>query len=129
MAFTGQSKNVQILAGIFSLNILYLEGKSPLLMRNIMVNLGPILPETSKSSAFWDMGGNYNLKWLPLFSPDEACESDGTSLTPLMTSPLCCNTSFLRCHPYTILHCSYDVTPSSHYIHYNNSVYNIHISL
>ena len=51
-------------------------------MSNIQVNFGDILPETSKSSAFWDMGQgvNSNLKWLPLFSPDEACDSDGTSL-------------------------------------------------
>ena len=71
---------MHILVGIFSFNILFLEGKSPLLMRNIQVNLGPVLPETSKSSAFWDMGVNSNLKWLPLFSPDEAHKLDGTSL-------------------------------------------------
>ena len=29
MAFTGQSENVHILAGMFSLDILYLEGKCP----------------------------------------------------------------------------------------------------
>ena len=28
--------------------------------------------------AFWDMGVNSNLKWLPLFSPDEAGESGPT---------------------------------------------------
>ena len=49
-------------------------------MRNIKVNFGDILPENSKSSAFWDMGVNSCLKWLPLFSPDEAGESDSTSL-------------------------------------------------
>ena len=32
--------------------LLYLEGQSPLLMSNIQVNFGDILPETSKSSAF-----------------------------------------------------------------------------
>ena len=69
--------NLHILAGIFSLDILYLEGKSLLLMSNIF---GDILPETSKSSAFWDMGVNSNLKWSPLSSPDEAGESNGTSL-------------------------------------------------
>ena len=47
-------------------------------MRNIQVNFGDILPETSKSSAFWDIGLNSNLKWLPLFSPNEAGKSDGT---------------------------------------------------
>ena len=79
MAFTGQSKTLHILTGIFSLDILYLEGKSPLLMRNNQVNLAAILSETSKSSAFWDMCVNSNLKWLPLCSPNEAGELDGTS--------------------------------------------------
>ena len=63
MAFTGQLiQNLHILAGIFSLDILYLEGKSPLLMSNIQVNFGDILPETSKGSAFWDMGVDSHLK-------------------------------------------------------------------
>ena len=62
MPFTGQSKNLHILAGIFSLDILYLEGRSPLPMRNILVYFGDILPETSKSSASWDKGVNSNLK-------------------------------------------------------------------
>ena len=44
-------------------------------MNNIQVNFGNILPETSKSSAFWDMGVDSHLKWLLLFSPDEAGES------------------------------------------------------
>ena len=52
-----------------------LEGKNPLLMSNIQVNFGDILPETSKSSVFWDMGVDSHLKWLPLFSPNEAGES------------------------------------------------------
>ena len=55
-------QNLHILTVILSLDILYLEGKSPLLMRNIKVNFGDILPETSKSSAFWDMGVNSHLK-------------------------------------------------------------------
>ena len=46
----------------------------------MLPGFGDILPETSKSSAFWDMGVDSHLKWLLLFSPDEACESDGTSL-------------------------------------------------
>ena len=46
-------------------------------MRNIQVNLRDILAETSKSSVFWDMSVNSNLKW---FSPDEAGEWDGTGL-------------------------------------------------
>ena len=72
MAFNGQSKSLHILAGIFSLDILYFKEKSPLLMRNNQVKFGDMLPETSKSSAFWDMGVNYHLKWLLLFSPYEA---------------------------------------------------------
>ena len=43
-------------------------------MRNNQVNFGDILPETSKSSAFWDMGVNSHLKWLLLFSPYEVGE-------------------------------------------------------
>ena len=46
-------------------------------MSNIQVNFGHILPETSKSSAFWDRGVDSHLKWLLLFSPNEL---DGTSL-------------------------------------------------
>ena len=46
---------------------------------DIQVNFGDILPETSKSSAFLDMGVTFNLKRLPPFSCDEAGESDGTS--------------------------------------------------
>ena len=61
--------NLYILAGIVSLDILYLEGKSPLLMNNIQVNFGDVLPESSKSSAFWDMGVDSPLKLLLLFSP------------------------------------------------------------
>ena len=61
-------QNLHILAGIFSLDILFSQGKSPLLMRNIQVNFGDILPETSKSNAFWDMGVDSHLKWLLLFS-------------------------------------------------------------
>ena len=65
----------------FSHCSLYLEEKNTLLMRNIQVNfLRDILAETSKSSAFWEMGWNSNLKWLPLFSTDEAGMSDGTNL-------------------------------------------------
>ena len=71
---------LHILSEIFLFDILYLEGKSPLLMRNIQVDFGHSLPETNKSSTFWDMGWNFNLKWLLLFSPDEAGELAGTSL-------------------------------------------------
>ena len=66
-------QNLHILAGIFSLDFLFLEGKSPLLMRNNQGNFGNILPETSKSSAFWDMGVDSHLKLL--FSPDEVLAS------------------------------------------------------
>ena len=44
-------------------------------MSNIQVNFGDILPEISKSSAFWDMGVDSHLKWLLLFSPDVEGES------------------------------------------------------
>ena len=49
-------------------------------MKNNQVKFGNMLPETSKSSAFWDMGVNSHLKWLPMFSPDEAGKSDSISL-------------------------------------------------
>ncbi len=81
MAFNGQSKHLHILAGIFSFYILILEEKSPFLMRNNHVKFGDILPETSKSSAFWDMVVNSHLKWLLLFSPNEAGELDDASLS------------------------------------------------
>ena len=61
MASTAWSiQNLDILVGIFSLDIPYLEGKSPLLMRNIQVNFGDILPEIGKSSGFWDMAYGCN---------------------------------------------------------------------
>ena len=47
---------------------------------DIQVNFGDILPETSKSSAFWDMGVDSHLKWLLLFSPNERTSRDGTRL-------------------------------------------------
>ena len=40
---------------------LYLAGKTPLLIGDMQVNLVDILPETSKSSACWDVDGNSNL--------------------------------------------------------------------
>ena len=49
-------------------------------MSNIQVNFGDILPETSKSSAYWDMGVDSQLKWPLLFSPN--VNWDGTSLAP-----------------------------------------------
>ena len=43
---------------------LYLAGETPLLVRDMLINFGDILPETSKSSACWDIGGNSHLTWL-----------------------------------------------------------------
>ena len=57
MPFTGHSENVHIIAGLFSMNNLYLTGNSPLLFGDMLVKFGDILLETSKSSACWDMGG------------------------------------------------------------------------
>ena len=37
MAFTGQSRNLHIMAGIFSMDNLYLEGKTPLLVGDMLV--------------------------------------------------------------------------------------------
>ena len=41
--------NLHIMTGIFSLDNIYLVGKTPLLGGDMLVNLGDILPETSKS--------------------------------------------------------------------------------
>ena len=38
------------------MNNLYLAVNTPLLVGDMLVNVGDILPETSKSSACWDMG-------------------------------------------------------------------------
>ena len=93
-------ENLHILAEICSLDILYLERKS--LMRSFQVNFGHILPESSKSSAFWDMDVNSNLKWLLLFSPDEVGEVIGTSLllmylnSPLVYKQQVCSTDYQK---------------------------------
>ena len=62
------------------MDIIYLEGESPLLMSNIQVYFADILPETNKTSAFWDMGVDSHLKWLLLFSPNGLASCDRTSL-------------------------------------------------
>ena len=49
-------------------------------MRNNQVRFGDMLPETSKSTAFWDMGVDSHLKWLLLFSPLKRASGDVTSL-------------------------------------------------
>ena len=64
MAVTGQSENVHVLAGIFSLDNLYLAGKPLLLVKDKLVNFGVTLPYTSRSNACWDIGGNSHLTWL-----------------------------------------------------------------
>ena len=43
---------------------LYLAGKTLFLVGDMLVNIGDILSETSRSSACWDMGGNSHLTWL-----------------------------------------------------------------
>ena len=65
MAFTGQSRNLHIMAGFLSKDNLYLAGKYPLLVVSMLVNFGDIPPETSKSSACWNMGGNSQPTWPP----------------------------------------------------------------
>ena len=66
MAFTGKSKTFHIMAGIFSINNLYSAGKPPLLVGDMLVNFGDILPQTSKSSACRVMDGNSDLTWLSI---------------------------------------------------------------
>ena len=52
------------------------QGKNPLLVGDMPVNLGDILVETSKNSACWDMGGNCHLTY-------------GCSLTAFIIIPSC----------------------------------------
>ena len=40
---------------------LYLAGKTPLVVGDMLVSFGDILPETNKCSACWDMGWNYRV--------------------------------------------------------------------
>ena len=56
MALNGQSRNLHIVAGMFSSDYLCIAEKTPLLVRYMLVNFQDILPETSQSSASWDMG-------------------------------------------------------------------------
>ena len=80
-------QNVHILAGIFSLDILFRREKH----LADEVNFGALLPETCKSGAFWDMVVNSHLRWLLLFRPDEPSQSDGTNLIlyfDLISSPI-----------------------------------------
>ena len=64
MAFTGQPINLHNMAGISSMDNLYLAGKTPLLVGDMLVNFGDILPEIIKSSACWGMERNFHLTWL-----------------------------------------------------------------
>ena len=75
IAITGQSRNLHTMAGIFSMDNLYLAGKPTFLVEDMLVNFGHILPETSKSSACWDMGGNSHLTWLSSDSLYNICPS------------------------------------------------------
>ena len=64
MDSTGQPLNSHIIVILFSLDYLYLAGKTLYLVMDRLVNFRAILPETSKVSAYWDMCRNSNLKWL-----------------------------------------------------------------
>ena len=55
IASTGQPQDVYIMPGIFSLDTLYLAGKTLLLNRDILAIFGDILIQSSKSSAILDM--------------------------------------------------------------------------
>ena len=63
MALSSQSERLHFMAGLFLLDFLYLAGKTPLLVQKMLVNFLDILPETSKTSACWDMGRNSHLTW------------------------------------------------------------------
>ena len=62
MVFTGVSRHLHIMVGVFSLDNLFLVGKNPLPVRDMLVNFWHILLETNKSSVYWDMDGNSHLK-------------------------------------------------------------------
>ena len=47
---------------------LYSAGNAPLLVGDMLVRFGDILPETSQNSACWDIGGNSHLTWLSIDS-------------------------------------------------------------
>ena len=66
MTFTGQSKTLHFMAGIVSMDTLYSAEKTPLLVGDMVVNFGDILPETNKSSACRVIGGNFHLTWLSI---------------------------------------------------------------
>ena len=67
-AFNGQSKHLHILAGIVSLNNVNLAGKTPLLVRERLVNFGDSLPETSKNSSRSGMSGYVAVQWQSLYA-------------------------------------------------------------
>ena len=55
MAFTGLSKNLHVMAEIFSVDDISLAGKTPLLVWDMMVNFGDILQKQTKTvhSEIW----------------------------------------------------------------------------
>ena len=53
-----------------------------LLVSDMLVNFGDILPETSKSSTCWDMGGNSHLTWLTIDSLYALVYRTGTRVYP-----------------------------------------------
>ena len=61
IAFIVLSRYLHITAGFFSFDSLYLAGKTPLLIGDMLINFWDMLPETSKSSACWGMGGDSHL--------------------------------------------------------------------
>ena len=62
---------------------LYLTGKTPWLLGDQLVNFGDVLPESSKSTACWDMDVNSDLAWLsiPLFSESIQNHQNNLSLS------------------------------------------------
>ena len=58
-----------IMTGIFSLDNVYLAEKTRFLVKCMLFNYGDMLPETSKSSAIWDIGGNSSLNGCPCSVP------------------------------------------------------------
>ena len=71
MACTGQSK-ICIFGRNFLIGHSIFRREKPFADEEQHVKFGHSLPETSKSSAFWDMGVKSHQTWLLLFSPDAA---------------------------------------------------------
>ena len=75
--------DLHVIARISALDNLYQTGKSPLLVRDMLVSFGHILLETNKTSSCWDNVGRFKVAVHALSVWSLLVESDGTSLSHL----------------------------------------------